>query len=70
MQTRTKKKLAFIDHSFHRVTRSSEFFQEKLRCEYEIAVFFDDAWRGGSWKQKLPKRHHRYGITYRPEFPF
>jgi glycosyltransferase involved in cell wall biosynthesis len=47
MQTRTKKKLAFIDHSFHRVTRSSEFFQEILRYEYEITVFFDDAWRGG-----------------------
>jgi len=47
MTAPTRKRLAFIDHSFHQSTRSSDFFQEVLRRDYEVAVFFDDGWRGG-----------------------
>src|SRR6266700_1085419 len=47
MKTPAKKKLAFIDHSFHKMTHSSEFFQEILRHEYAIRVFFDEGWQGG-----------------------
>ena len=44
---RQMKKLAFIDHSFHQATRSSEFFREILCLEYEVIVFFDHGWRDG-----------------------
>jgi|SRR5450432_86614 len=47
MKTQTKRKLAFIDHSFHKMTRSSEFFQKILCREYVITVFFDEGWQGG-----------------------
>jgi glycosyltransferase involved in cell wall biosynthesis len=43
----SKKRLAFIDHSFHKVTRSSDFFLEVLNRDYEVTIFFDDGWKGG-----------------------
>jgi glycosyltransferase involved in cell wall biosynthesis len=42
-----KKRLAFIDHSFHKATRSSAFFQEILSRDYEVTLFFDEAWKQG-----------------------
>ncbi len=42
-----QKKLAFIDHSFHKATQSTGFFQDILSREYEVTVFSDDAWQGG-----------------------
>ena len=43
----SKKRLAFIDHSFHKMTRSSDFFLEILNRDFEVTVFFDDGWKGG-----------------------
>jgi len=48
MTAHPKKKLVFIDHSFHKATRSSEFFLEILRRDYEVTVYFDEVWRGGA----------------------
>ncbi len=41
------KSLAFIDHSFHKASRSSDFFTEILRQEYNVTMFFDETSRGG-----------------------
>lgn len=41
------KSLAFIDHSFHKASRSSDFFTEILRQEYNATMFFDETWNGG-----------------------
>jgi hypothetical protein len=41
------KRLAFVDHSFHRASRSSDFFKELLDTEYDISTFFDETWSGG-----------------------
>jgi glycosyltransferase involved in cell wall biosynthesis len=41
------KKLAYIDHSFHTRSKSTFFFIDLLREEYEVDVFWDEAWNGG-----------------------
>jgi len=39
------KRAAFIDHSFKQVSRSSEFFMDILRKEYELDIYWDDSWK-------------------------
>lgn len=41
------RRLAFIDHSFHQKTLSSDFFLELLGTQYEIVRLWDHGWRGG-----------------------
>ncbi|KWT82703.1 MULTISPECIES: glycosyltransferase [unclassified Variovorax] len=41
-------RIAYIDHSFHRTTRSTEFLPEVLqRHGHVVEHFWDDAWQGG-----------------------
>jgi glycosyltransferase involved in cell wall biosynthesis len=40
-----RKKIAFIDHSFHQKTRSSDFFLECLKDRYDVDVYYDTYWR-------------------------
>ena len=41
-------RIAYIDHSFHRTTRSTEFLPEILgRHGHIVDHFWDDAWQGG-----------------------
>ena len=48
-------RIAYIDHSFHRTTRSTEFLPEILRRHgHVVEQFWDDAWRGGppvAWRE-------------------
>jgi hypothetical protein len=42
-------RIAYIDHSFHRTTRSNEFLPEVLRRRgHVVDNFWDDAWQGGA----------------------
>jgi hypothetical protein len=42
-------RIAYLDHSFHRTTRSTEFLPELLRHHgHVIDYFWDDSWRGGA----------------------
>lgn len=41
-------RIAFIDHSFHRETRSSEFFLDLLGRAGDVDVFLDESWRRGT----------------------
>jgi len=41
-------KAVFIDHSFHRLTRSNDFIKEWLSADYCLSEFLDDEWQGGS----------------------
>lgn len=43
-----KKKLAFVDHSFHKFSHSGDFLREILSKEYAITDFWDDQWKGGN----------------------
>jgi hypothetical protein len=41
-------RIAYIDHSFHRTTRSTEFLPELLRrYGHTVDLFWDEAWQGG-----------------------
>jgi hypothetical protein len=42
------KRIAFVDHFFHKASRSSDFFKELLSREYSVTLFFDETWGGGS----------------------
>ncbi len=41
------KKIAYIDHSFHKKTQSTDFFRDILRKEFILEDFWDDSWKGG-----------------------
>lgn len=41
------KKIAIIDHSYHKKTKSSDFLRNILKNKYTIYNFYDDSWRGG-----------------------
>jgi hypothetical protein len=41
-------RIAYVDHSFHRTTRSNEFLPQLLRQHgHVVDHFWDDAWQGG-----------------------
>lgn len=48
-------RIAYLDHSFHRTTRSTEFLPEVLRRHgHSVDYFWDDAWQGGppvAWRE-------------------
>ena len=39
------KKIAFIDHSFHKKTKSSDFFVQLLRTKYTVDIYYDTKWQ-------------------------
>lgn len=39
------KKIAFIDHSFHKKTRSSAFFVDLLKTRYKVDIYYDSSWK-------------------------
>lgn len=41
-------KIAYIDHSYHRHTRSTDFVPEILRKADDVAVFWDTSWETGA----------------------
>lgn len=41
-------RIAYIDHSFHRMTRSADFFREFLENSGETHLYWDDSWSGGT----------------------
>ncbi len=42
-------RIAYLDHSYHRTTRSTTFLPEILRRHgHEVDLFWDDAWQGGA----------------------
>ncbi|MCC7230084.1 MAG: glycosyltransferase [Fimbriimonadaceae bacterium] len=43
-----KSRLAFVDHSFHQKTKSSDFFVELLERSFEVVRVWDEAWQGGA----------------------
>ena len=43
-----KCKLGFVDHSFHKKTRSTDFFRNILTENFEITDIFDESWSGGA----------------------
>ena len=42
-----KEKLAFVDHSFHKKTGSTDFLPEIFRERYRVVNFYDETWNYG-----------------------
>ncbi|MFC1809215.1 glycosyltransferase [Candidatus Omnitrophota bacterium] len=40
-------KIAYIDHSFKKKTKSNDFLYSLLKDKYEVERFWDDGWNGG-----------------------
>jgi len=47
MINKTKKSAAYIDHSFHKKTKASEFVKKLLSEEYALTELWDESWKGG-----------------------
>lgn len=43
----TKPTMAFIDHSFHKKTKSGDFMKELLSQYFEITHYWDESWNSG-----------------------
>ncbi len=41
------KKLLFIDHSYHKKTKSSDFFIDYLKAYYDVTVLWNTSWNDG-----------------------
>lgn len=46
--TATHSRVAFVDHSYHKVTASSRFFIDMLREAHDVVELESDAWRGAA----------------------
>ena len=44
----TKKKAAFVDHSFHKKTLCTVFLKELLSKTFELDEYYDESWIGGN----------------------
>ncbi len=42
-----RKKVAFIDHSFHQKSTATFFLMDMLREEHDVEIFWDESWRNG-----------------------
>jgi hypothetical protein len=63
-------KIAFIDHSYHKKTRSSEFFAKLLFPEADIERWWDDSWLGGesNYLDEVEGRQYDLVIVWQMEF--
>lgn len=42
-----KKRVAFIDHSFHQKSTATFFLMDMLRRDHDVEIFWDESWRNG-----------------------
>ena len=42
-----KKKLALVDHSYHRKTNATSFLIELLKKYFQVKIIWDETWKGG-----------------------
>jgi hypothetical protein len=57
-----KSKLAFIDHSFHKKTKASDFLRDILIADFEIVDIWDESWMGK--KPVTAKYINQQGFDY------
>ena len=58
-------RIAYVDHSYHRTTRSTYFLRDMLRRHgHEVNDFWDEAWQGGQPIDWADVQHHDAVITF------
>ena len=48
INTKSKPTLAYVDHSFHKISKSTVFLRDILSSQFEITEYWDDSWNGGN----------------------
>jgi len=68
---RRKKTLVFIDHSYHKKTRSTVFFVDILKKDFNVTRIWDYSWRGGRGVDVSILNNFDYLIFFQvlPEYP-
>jgi hypothetical protein len=63
-------KIAFIDHSYHKKTQSSEFFAKLLFPEADVEIWWDDSWSGveSDYIDEVESRQYDLVIVWQMEF--
>ena len=63
-------KIAFIDHSYHKKTKSSEFFAKLLFPEADVEIWWDDSWFGvgSDYIAEVESRQYDLVIVWQMEF--
>ncbi len=64
-------RIAFIDHSYHQKTRSTDFFVREVLAGHEVDRFWDESWRGDRSFDPAPVLAGRYDriIVWQVEQP-
>ena len=65
------KKIAFIDHSFHKKSRATLFLVNILKKYYQVHLFWDESWIGGpgvDWNE-LKKKKYYAAIFFQMIYP-
>ncbi|MDE1874950.1 MAG: glycosyltransferase [Patescibacteria group bacterium] len=59
-----KLSLAFIDHSFHKKSRSGDFLREIFRERFDIVDYWDESWHGGLTVSPDDINKHDYAFYF------
>lgn len=59
-ENKSKPKLAFVDHSFHKKTGSANFLRNILKEKFEVIDFWDESWNGGKQVNILELEKYDY----------
>ena len=63
-------RIAYVDHSYHRTTQSTNFLRDMLRRRgHEVEEFWDEAWRGGKAVEWSAVQGHDIVIMFQSYCP-
>lgn len=67
----TTMRMAYIDHSFHQKTQSTQFFLAFLRRSFAVDDYWDEAWSGGRTVDPyiLNQRQYRLIVFFQVLYP-
>ncbi|MBI5134442.1 MAG: glycosyltransferase [Candidatus Taylorbacteria bacterium] len=65
-----KLRLAFIDHSFHKKSRSGDFLRRIFSDHFEITDYWDESWQGGATVPPEEINKHDYAFYFQVLNPF
>lgn len=66
---RTKPRLAYVGHAYHNKTRSTEFFREILRQEFDVTEYAINPWKGDRTIPVDTLNHYEYVLFFQRVSP-
>jgi hypothetical protein len=65
-----KLKLLWVDHSFHKMTKSTNFLKDILEKKFNVSIFWDDYWKGGEPLPVQEINKYDYVFFFQTLLPF